>query len=67
MMVKNLRIKRGDNMRYTYKDEHNRWEMNVLKKWEKSYNSILNGTWKGEPADIVFKRIYENVFGEGGN
>ena len=52
-------------MRYTCKDEHNRWEINVLKKWEKSYNSILNGTWKGEPADKVFKEIYEEIFVKG--
>ena len=65
IMVKNLKMKRGDSMRYTCKDEHNRWEMSVLKKWEKSYNSILNGTWKGEPADKVFKEIYEEIFVKG--
>ena len=40
----NLKLKRGDNMKYKCKDKHNSWEMNILKNWEKSYNAILKGT-----------------------
>ena len=58
-----IRKKKGsEKMNLKVKDKRQQWKMNILKDWEKSYNSILNGTFKGESAEIVFDEIYNKVF-----
>ena len=57
-------MKGSEKMNLKVRDERQQWKMNILKDWEKSYNSILNGTFKGAPAEKVFNEIYNNIFGE---
>ena len=44
------------------KDDFQHWNMDILKDLEKSYNSSLNGTFEGEPAEKVFNEIYQEIF-----
>lgn len=60
-----IRIMKGsEKMNLKVRDKRQQWKMNILKDWEKSYNSILNGTFKGERAEKVFSEIYNEVFVE---
>ena len=49
-------------MNLKVRDKRQEWKMKILKDWEKSYNSILNGSFKGAPAEKVFNEIYNDVF-----
>ena len=61
----NIKTKKGsEKMCFKIKDKRQQWKMNILKDWEKSYNSILNGTFKGQPAEKVFNQLYNDIFGE---
>ena len=60
--MKIKRMKGSGKMTLKVKDKRQQWKMNILKDWEKSYNSILNGTFKGKSAEKVFGEIYNNVF-----
>ena len=57
-------MKESEKMNLKVRDKRQQWKMNILKDWEKSYNSILNGTFKGETAEKVFSEIYNEVFVE---
>ena len=57
-------MKGSEKMKLKVKDDIQQWKMNILKDWEKSYNSILNGTFKGEPAEKVFNEMYQEIFVE---
>ena len=60
-----IRIMKGsEKMNLKVRDKRQQWKMNILKDWEKSYNSILNGTFKGETVEKVFSEIYNEVFVE---
>lgn len=60
-----IRIMKGsEKMSFKVKDKRQQWKINILKDWEKSYNSILNGTFQGETAEKVFNGIYNDIFGE---
>lgn len=60
-----IKIMKGcRKMNLKAKNKRQQWKMNILKDWEKSYNSILNGTFKGLPAEKVFNEIYNDVFVE---
>ena len=57
-------MKGSEKMSFKIRDKRQQWKMNILKEWEKSYNSILNGTFNGKPADKVFNQLYNDIFGE---
>ena len=57
-------MKGSEKMNLIVRDKRQQWKMNILKEWEKSYNSILNGSFKGLPAEKVFNEIYNDVFVE---
>ena len=57
-------MKGCERMNLKVRDRRQQWKMNILKEWEKSYNSILNGAFKGAPAEKVFNEIYNDVFVE---
>lgn len=60
-----IKIMKGcGKMNLKVKNKRQQWKMNILKDWEKSYNSILKGTFKGLPAEKVFNEIYNDVFVE---
>lgn len=60
-----IKIKKGSGkMSFKVRDKRQQWKMNILKDWEKSYNSILNGTFKGVPVEKVFNKIYNEIFEE---
>ena len=46
-------------MKLKVKDDVQQWKMNILKDWERTYNSSLKGTFEGEPAAKVFNDIYQ--------
>lgn len=58
-----IKIMKGcGKMNLKVRDKRQEWKMKILKDWEKSYNSILNGSFKGAPAEKVFNEIYNDVF-----
>lgn len=57
-------MKGSEKMNLKVRDKRQQWKMNILKNWEKSYNSILRGTFKGLPAEKVFNEVYNDVFVE---
>ena len=58
-----IKIMKGcGKMNLKVRDKRQAWKMKILKYWEKSYNSILNGSFKGAPAEKVFNEIYNDVF-----
>ena len=58
-----IKIMKGcGKMNLKVRDKRQEWKMKILKDWEKSYNSILNGSFKGAPAEKVFNEIYNYVF-----
>lgn len=64
MKMKIKKMKGCEKMKLKVKNNVQQWKMNILKDWERSYNSILNGTFEGEPAEKVFKEIYQEIFVE---
>ena len=58
-----IRIMKGsEKMKLKVKDNVQQWKMDILKDWERSYNSSLNGIFEGETAEKVFNDIYQEVF-----
>lgn len=62
MKMKIKKMKGREKMKLKVKNNVQQWKMNILKDLEKSYNSSLNGTFEGEPAEKVFNEIYQEVF-----
>ena len=64
MKIRKMKGSESMKLKLKVKDDFQQWKMDILKDWERSYNSILNGTFEGDPAEKVFNEIYQDVFGE---